>query len=222
MKIQNLHSWNVTPKEAIAIQKTLFNKIDLKRGFGRIRLIGGIDASFSKDGSIAYGCLVVLDFGKLEIIEIVRRKTRLRFPYIPTLLSFREAPCVLECLRCCKRNPDLILVDGQGTAHPRNLGLATHIGILVDKPTIGCAKTRLYGEYEEPGPHKGDWSYLVKAKERLGAVLRTRDSVKPIFVSPGHKIDTVSSVDVVMRSLTRYRIPEPIRQAHILCNEYKK
>ena len=180
--------------------------------------MAGADASFDDDRAI--GAVVIMKIPGFEVVESAAVERRLNFPYIPTLLTFREGPVLLECFRVLKSEPDLIIFDGQGIAHPRGMGLAAHLGVLTGKPSIGCAKSKLYGDYKEPGGMKGDFSYLKdKSGKRIGAVLRTRSGVKPVFVSPGHMINIEDSVKTVLKCCDKYRIPEPVRFSHSLANK---
>lgn len=215
MKLKNLHPWDLSPPEAIKLQNKLRQKIELKKWQSRLRLIAGVDASFKKGKAI--GAVVVLDYPGFKIIEQVRQVSRISYPYIPGLLTFREGPVIEKCFKSLKNKPDIIVFDGQGIAHPRNMGIATHMGILLDKPTVGCAKTWLYGNYEEPKSKRGTFSYLFDRKrKKIGAVLRTKDMIKPVFVSPGHKMDIDSSIRLILMCTGRYRLPEPLRLAHQL------
>lgn len=163
-----------------------------------------------------------MSFPKLEIIEIATAHGPSQFPYIPGLLSFREVPILMEAWKTLKHVPDLILVDGQGIAHPRRFGLAAHLGVTLDIPAIGCAKSRLTGRFEEPGLKKGDWSPLTDKGETIGAVLRTKDKVSPMFISCGHRVSLPSAIKLVLECTTRYRMPEPTRQAHLASNAFRK
>ena len=176
--------------------------------------IAAVDAAFDGESVIAVASLFAYP-SLLHISDAVARE-KVRFPYVPGLLSFREGHAFISAIRKLKQVPDVIIVDGQGIAHPLGCGIASHIGVLLDMPTIGCAKSRLVGEYSEPGPKKGQWSPLIYKGSEVGAVLRTRDNVRPVFVSPGHLIDLCSSVAIVLQSLTQYRIPEPLRSADYL------
>jgi len=193
----------------------------------RPRFIAGLDCAFSRDGKRIFAVAVVLkvvgsrrrgaegaESFELEHIETVSAVQETRFPYIPGLLSFREAPVCLEAVKKLSRQPDLFVIDGQGIAHPRRLGLASHLGLFLDRPTIGCAKSRLIGTFEEPGSEKGAWSPLRDGEEVIGAVVRTRSRVKPVFVSVGHKCMLEDVIRVTLACVTRYRIPEPTRLAH--------
>jgi deoxyribonuclease V len=208
-----LHSWDVTPSEAVAIQQSLRSKVQLTNVFDpqQIRTVAGIDASY-KD--VGHAAVVVLSFPDLQLIEQVTATRAISFPYVPGLLSFREAPVVLDAIAKLTHQPDVMIFDGQGIAHPRRLGIAAHIGVYLDRPTIGCAKSRLVGTYQEPGPEKGDYSPLLEHDgEVIGAVLRTKQNTKPLFISPGHKIDLKTSVWLVLNCVKNYRLPETTRLA---------
>lgn len=215
MKFKVLHPWNLNPKEAIKIQKNLKRKVKLNHLQITPRIVAGADATFKQD--LAQGVVVLIDLADFRIIEWVCKTKKVSFPYIPGLLTFREGPVLEKCFRAIKFNPDVIIFDGQGIAHPRNMGLATHLGILLDKPTIGCAKTWLWGKYKEPKERRGAFSYLYgDKKKKLGAVLRTQGKIKPLYVSPGYKIDLKSSIKIVLRCTQKYRLPQPLRLAHQL------
>ena len=200
------------------MQEALRQRVVCKDRLNAVRFVAGADVGFEDGGKTTRAAVVVLSFPQLELVEksIVRRKTR--FPYIPGYLSFREAPAVLAALGKLKQKPDLLLCDGQGIAHPRRFGLACHIGVLADIPTIGVAKTRLIGQYREPATRKGSQTPLTDDGELVGTVLRTRDNVKPLFVSCGHRIGLETAVDYVLKCVTRYRLPETTRWAHRLAS----
>jgi deoxyribonuclease V len=206
-----LHSWNVTPGEAIAIQEALRTRIRLRDTFAATHVIAGADMSI--DGDWGCGGVITYTFPRLEEIERRSVRMKLTFPYVPGLLAFREAPVLLAALELLSTEPDLLLFDGQGIAHGRRMGIATHMGILLNKPTIGCAKSRLVGTFKEPGSDRGCYEPLVHEGETVGAVLRTRKQVRPIFVSPGTGISLKTSINIVMRCLDGYRIPKPTREA---------
>jgi len=214
MRYNNLHRWDLTPKEAIKLQYDLTKRIILKKVFPKeLKIIAGVDVSVKNNTSKA--AIVILSYPEFEILETVTHTEKTSFPYIPGLLSFREGPVILECVRKLKIEPDVFVFDGQGLAHPRKIGLASHIGIFLERPCIGSAKTHLYGEYSSPGTKKGDFSLLIaKDGDPVGAALRTRDNIKPIFVSPGHLIDIDSSVNIILSCSPKYKLPEPIRVAH--------
>lgn len=215
MKFKNIHPWDLSSREAIKLQNQLRRKIKLKKFSVTPKLIAGADVSFKKGR--AYGAVVVVNCPEFKVIENVRKIAKISYPYIPGLLTFREGPVLEKCFKAIKFEPEVIIFDGQGIAHPRNMGLATHLGILLDKPTIGCAKTRLFGDYVEPGKKRSSFSYLLDNQAKMiGAVLRTRDNIKPVYVSAGHKIDLISSIRIVLRCTKKYRLPEPLRLAHQL------
>jgi len=221
MDISDLHPWDVTYKEAVKIQKELKDKVVLKNIDKRIRYVAGLDVSYARGSDIMWAGVVILDFPSLNKAEEVWSQKKVSFPYIPGLLSFREIPALLEALRKIEIEPDLIFCDGQGIAHPRGLGLASHLGIILNKPTIGCAKSRLVGTYNQVGERKGNYAYLTYKNRVIGAVVRTRSKVKPIFVSPGYGIMLNDCVKFVLETCSTYRIPEPTRQAHLLVNSVR-
>jgi deoxyribonuclease V len=212
------HRWDLTPAEAIALQRDLADRVVREDRIGKVRHVCGIDVGFEEDGAITRAAVVVLAFPGLELVEhaIARRKTT--FPYVPGLLSFREIPAVLEALARLRIRPDLALCDGQGIAHPRRCGLASHIGLAAGLASIGVAKTRLIGEHRAPRDRRGAWAPLVDAGETIGAVLRTRSGVKPVYVSIGHRVSLASAIAYVMACCTRYRLPETTRWAHRLAS----
>ena len=215
MKIRKIHPWKTSVKEAIRIQKRLSKKIKRSKVSGPIKVIAGCDASFPKDGNKVLAAVVVLSFPALEVLEIVTAIRKANFPYVPGLLTFREGPALLDCFKKIKIRPQVLFFDGQGIAHPRHMGIATHLGILLDLPTIGCAKSKLFGTYKEPAPKRGSFSIIKgKQNEILGAVLRTRDDVRPVFVSLGHRMNLEDAIKLTLKVARKYRIPEPLRQAH--------
>jgi deoxyribonuclease V len=213
MKIKpfKLHSWDVTPREAITIQEMLRGRIKLRDACRKIHVIAGADVSF--DNEWGYGGVITYTFPGLEEIERRSVRMKLTFPYIPGLLAFREAPVLLAAIEQLSTEPDLMLFDGQGIAHDRRMGIATHMGIVLNKPTIGCAKSRLVGTFAEPGEARGCYKPLFHEGETVGAVVRTRKGVKPIFVSPGTAISLSTSIEIVLQCLDGYRIPKPTREA---------
>ncbi|MDD5036253.1 MAG: deoxyribonuclease V [Methylococcaceae bacterium] len=218
MKLEHLHPWNLTPKEAIAVQRELRNHLILHDDFGEVRRVAGVDCGFEQGGSVIRAAVAVLSFPGLEPVEQAVAHLATAFPYVPGLLSFREIPAVLAALEKLAVLPDLLLVDGQGLAHPRRLGIACHLGLLTNLPALGVGKTRLIGSHEEPPQCRGGWVPLMDGQERIGAVLRSRAGVKPLFISAGHRINLESSVDWVMRCTTHYRLPETTRHAHRLAS----
>ena len=212
----------LAPSDAIELQRRLRSKVKLLPLKRAVAKVGGVDVSFSMESDELWAAVVIYKYPELVEVESKWVKGRAHFPYIPGLLSFRELPHIIEAIGKLKTLPDVIICDGQGIAHPRGLGIASHLGIMLNCPTIGCAKTRLIGEYSEPGPLKGDYSLLKVGKKTVGVVLRTRDNVRPVFVSPGHMITLDQSIDIIIKTCPKYRIPEPIRSAHNLVNRLRK
>jgi deoxyribonuclease V len=210
-----LHSWNIPPKEALALQKRLASQVVLKDLPERITLIAGADVGYSRRQNIAVAVLALYTFPALEFQELVQRHDKISYPYVPGLLSFREVPLILQTFQLLQEKPDVVLCDGQGVAHPRRLGLASHLGLWLNLPTVGCAKTRLVGSHGKVGPKKGQYRSLMHRNNRVGVVLRTRAKVKPLYVSPGHLAEVDSSRKLVVRCCLKYRLPEPIRKAHL-------
>lgn len=211
-----LHSWEVTVEEAIRIQEDLKHRILIKNTLSKVKTVAGADVSYSKDHRSLSGGIAVLSFPDLKILDKALAFEEVRFPYIPGLFSFREAPVLLQAFQRLKIKPDLILFDGQGIAHPRRFGMASHLGLWLDLPSIGCAKTSLIKDYVLPKSAKGSLTWIYLKGEKVGAVLRTRANVKPIFISPGHRVDLATSIRIVLTTCQKYRIPEPIRIAHHL------
>ena len=216
MEIDKLHPWPRSARDAIALQKKLAPRVVLTPIVNAPRWIAGEDAAFSPDGTRVIAGVVLWDAVENCMIESRVASASCRFPYIPGLLSFRELPGVLAAFRKLRRTPDVVLCDAQGIAHPRRLGLASHLGLWLNLPTIGCAKSRLCGEHDEPGQHKGGAAELWHSGERVGTVLRTRDRVKPLYISPGHLCDHEAAVAQTLRYAVKYRLPEPTRLAHQL------
>lgn len=232
MKIKNLHRWNLTPKQAIALQKKLAPKIKFTAVKKFSKLVAGLDCAFSKDGKKIIAAVVVLKLTELKVIETKYAVRKLRFPYIPGLLSFREAPACLSAVKKLKNTPDAFLIDGQGYAHPRRFGIASHLGLFLNKPTIGCAKSLLIGEFKMPSPAKGSCEPLTTRlrqgcawqanHETLGMVLRTATNVKPIFISVGNKCTLKDAIKIALACCSGYRIPEPTRLADHLVAKLKQ
>jgi deoxyribonuclease V len=205
--------WNLTPREAMRLQESLRERVELQDRFVDIRYVAGADVAFDPQTEVAFAGVIVYRFPGLEEVERRMARRKLRFPYVPGLLSFRECPVLLAAFARLRTEPDLILIDGHGRAHPRRFGIACHIGILFDKPTIGCAKSRLVGEHQEPGERAGSTTPLMLQGERLGVVLRTRDHVRPIYVTTGHRVSLDSAVGLVKQCVDGFRIPKPTREA---------
>ncbi|MDO8473524.1 MAG: deoxyribonuclease V [Dehalococcoidia bacterium] len=215
MELRRLHEWNLTFDEAREVQLDLAGKVCRRNEVNAPRLVAGIDARYDGSRGLATGAVVVLSFPDLKMLEVRVSHCVPTFPYVPGLLSFREIPVIMEACRKVVLTPDLIFVDGQGIAHPRRFGLASHAGLLLDRPSIGCAKSRLIGEYEAPGPEKGSMSDLKDDGEVIGAVLRTKAGTKPVYVSVGHNVDLAAATHWSLACCTRYRLPDPARLAHL-------
>ena len=223
MEIKQLHSWKVSTANASKIQTDLREKLILhsQTDFSTIQTIAAADVSCNKFETVLYAAVVVVRFSDLQILNSYTSISYTSFPYIPGFLSFREAPAVLDIFKELSDPPDVLICDGQGIAHPRGIGLASHIGLFLDLPTIGCAKSVLVGSYTDPAPLKGSCSPLSYRDQIVGTALRSRSNVKPVFVSCGHKIGLQDAVQLVLHSCQRYRIPEPLRMAHRLVNEIR-
>jgi deoxyribonuclease V len=222
MKFKALHFWDLTPGQAIALQKQLAGRVLLKgvRPWS-LKTVAGVDVSYKKWGRLFHAAVVVLDYASMAVLETMTASGPCSFPYVPGLLSFRELPILLQAFAKLETVPDVILADAQGVAHPRRLGLASHLGLWLDLPTIGCAKSRLCGAHKEPGSAKGSWKPLLDNGEEIGRVVRTRAQVKPLYVSPGHKVDFDAALEIVLQCSRGYRLPEPTRQAHLLSNKIR-
>jgi deoxyribonuclease V len=215
VRVHELHSWDVSPSEAREIQVSLASRVVTENGIIHPRLIAGIDISSPDAQGVARGAVVVLRYPEFGIVEVEEAQSRIRFPYVPGLLSFRESPLILAACEKLSNVPDLILVDGQGIAHPRRFGLASHVGLVLDLPTIGCAKSILCGEHLPVAEEAGSHAELIDRGELVGGALRTKSGVKPIYVSVGHRIDLASALQWVMKCCRGYRLPEPTRLAHL-------
>jgi len=214
--------WNLAPRAAVREQERLRERVILADQFGPIRYVAGADLAFDPATDVAVAGVIVYRFPELVEVERRRAQRKLRFPYVPGLLSFREGPALLAAFARLRTEPDLILIDGHGRAHPRLFGIASHIGVLLDKPTIGCAKSLLVGEHQEPGREAGSTASLWFKGERVGEVLRTRDGVKPIYVTTGHRIALDSAVELVKRCADGFRIPKPTREADHYVRELRR
>lgn len=214
-----LHGWDLSPAQAVQLQRELAGRVIRHDAFGPVHSVAGVDVGFEDGNTVTRAAVVVLDFPALTVRSrtLVRRPTS--FPYIPGLLTFRELPAVLEAFEQHEVMPDLVLYDGQGIAHPRRLGIAAHLGVWLDLPVIGAAKSRLVGRHDEVPAVRGAWRPLEDRGERIGAVLRTRASAKPLYVSIGHRVSLESTIDYVLACAPRYRLPETTRAAHALASE---
>ena len=209
--------------EALAIQRQLQNRVIKQNGFREINRIAGVDLAQIHGGEQLICGILVYSFPQLVEVERSFFIVRVVFPYVPGLLAFREGPAIIETFKRLKTKPDLLMVDGQGIAHPRGCGIASHVGVILDIPSIGVAKKRLYGNFDEPGEMRGDWTDLRSPTgESIGAVLRTKNNTKPVFVSIGHKIDLETSIGVTLRCTNGFRIPEPTRQADVFVTQVRR
>jgi deoxyribonuclease V len=218
LKFRQLHSWHVTPAEARTIQQKLRDQVETEDRLGPVSRIAGVDVGFEEGGRITRAAVAVLGFPDLQLLQQAVARLPTGFPYVPGLLSFREIPAVLKALEQLNPLPELLLCDGQGLAHPRRFGIACHLGVVTDIPSIGVAKSRLVGSHQEPGPEKGCWVPLMDRDERIGAVLRTRNNVRPLYISSGHRISLETAMDYVLACTPKYRLPETTRQAHKLAS----
>jgi len=214
MEVKKLHKWDLTYEQARLLQDKLAFQLKFTPVAKTPKIVAGIDCAFSKDGNRIGGVVIVMSYPELEVIETQSATTEVTYPYIPGLLSFREAPVCIKAVEKLENVPDVFLVDGQGIAHHRKLGIAAHLGLFFDKPTIGCAKSRLVGEYEEPKKEKGNFTPLLYKGDQIGAVVRTRTNVKPLFISVGHKCDLNFAIEMTLACAKKYRLPEPTRLAH--------
>lgn len=219
-----MHAWDITPKEAVAVQKELRESVRIGPLEATPRLVAGCDISANRFSNEIFGGFVVMSWPTLETVQVVSVHETARFPYIPGLLSFREIPALLDAWERIADKPDLVFVDGAGIAHPRRIGIAAHLGVLLGVPTIGCAKSLLTGLYDEPGTEAGSRTPLWdrKREEIIGTVLRTKRNVKPLFISPGHRVGIEQSADLVLEATRGYRLPEPTRRAHEAMNEARR
>ena len=224
MKIKSIHSWNVSPGEAVQIQKRLAEQVKIAPLPREPEIIAGADIGWINGSPVrAFAGVVLMEFPSLRVVGEIIREGEIDFPYVPGLLSFREAPLLLELFKTLSPAPDLVFFDGHGIAHPRRLGLASHLGLFLNCPTVGCAKSKLIGNYMELDDSKGSFSSLKNSGGQvLGAAVRSRQGCKPIFISAGHLIDLDDAIRWTLHCVTRYRIPEPTRLAHNLVAQYKR
>ena len=222
MRVEELHGFDLSPAEARQLQGELASRVVTGPALdlGAVRYVAGADVS--TEGDRAYATVAVLDFPGLSVVEVEGFEARLEFPYVPGLLAFREIPSVAGALRKVETAVDAVILDAQGLAHPRRMGLASHIGLFLDVPTVGCAKSLLVGRHEEPGLEKGSVADLVHRGEVVGKVVRTRERVSPVYISVGNGIDLSSAVELVLACCTKYRLPEPTRQAHNAANRLRR
>jgi deoxyribonuclease V len=219
VKARNLHDWQLTPEQAKKLQQELAGLVSGVNEASKVQLIAGVDISAPDATGFARAAVVVLSYPELTLVESKVVKRQVTFPYVPGLLSFREAPLVLAACGELEHDPDLIMIDGQGIAHPRRFGIASHLGVLWDKPTIGCAKSRLCGEHEPPPPEAGSYVKLWDNGEVIGAVLRTKLGAPPLYISIGHKVDLKAAISWVLKCCRGQRLPEPTRLAHLAASD---
>lgn len=222
MKVEQLHRWDLGFAEAIALQRQLAERVDVRTPLTRCELIAGADISYDRFSDVLFAGVVVLQAPDWEIVERQGVVGTATFPYRTGLLSFREAPVLLEAFARVRAEPDVVMLDGQGLAHPRRLGLACHVGLFLERPTLGCAKSLLTGKFRDLGPRAGAVAPLWDRGEVVGEAVRTKNKVKPVFVSAGHRVDLPSAVRVVLASCRGYRLPEPTRQAHLYVNQLRQ
>jgi deoxyribonuclease V len=218
----DLHDWVIEPREAVALQRSLHSRLQLAPLTTRPETIAGGDISFNLYSSTVYAGFIVLSLPSLEIIEQVGAVSEVHFPYVPGLLSFREIPPLLEAWKQLNVEPDVVMIDGHGIAHPRRFGIASHFGLVVDRPTIGCGKSVLVGTFDMPQPQRGDWTEMRHHGEVIGAAVRTKNKVQPVYISPGNLIDLDGAIELTLNCCTSYRLPEPTRRAHLLVNALRR
>ena len=221
MKCLNLHPWDLSYEEAVKVQQDLSKRLILEPSEIEPKLIAGADVSYSKGSDLFFSAVVVLEMPSMRVLEEASAKGKVDFPYIPGLLSFREAVILTKAFEKIKSVPDVVIFDGQGIAHPRGVGLASHIGLMLDLPSVGCAKNKLVGSHGPVGNEVGDYAPIKFRGNVVGAALRTKKNVAPVFVSPGHRMDVPSAIEIVMKTCRGYRLPEPTRQAHVLVNRIR-
>jgi deoxyribonuclease V len=216
------HPWNLTPTEAVALQKQIAESVRCEDDLGPVRTIAGVDVSMNRFSPEGFAAIVVLSVPDMRVIEVAGARTTLAMPYIPGLLSFREIPLLLEAWERLETKPDLLMVDGHGIAHPRRLGIAAHLGVYLDVPAIGCAKSILSGKHGPLAPERGAKAPLIHRDEVIGYALRTKNKVNPVFVSCGHRVSQETAVRWVLECGRGYRLPEPTRQAHLASNALRR
>ena len=223
MRTRKLHRWDMTYREAVAIQEELRGRLILRDDglADPLRTVAGADISYDRGSDLFFAAVVLMSYPELTHLEEATFSSRVSFPYIPGLLTFREGPPLITAFTKLNQSPDFLLFDGQGIAHPRGIGLAAHLGLILDRPAIGCAKSRLVGTHAPVGEKRGDWTGLVHQDRQVGAVLRTRDQIKPVFVSQGHRISLKRAITLVLACCRGYRIPEPTRRAHLAVNRLR-
>jgi len=222
MDVPHLHDWPATAKEVVELQRALAARVDVSRPLDSFELVAGCDAAYHPDEPVLYAAVVLVRASDGSVVETRTVKREVNFPYIPRLLSFREIPALLAAFAELRLAPDAVMLDGQGVAHPRRFGIACHLGLWLGLPCLGCAKSRLVGEHGEPGPDAGDSTPLTVGGEAVGVVMRSAAGAKPVYVSPGHRIDVASAAAVVRATLSGYRHPTPTRAAHLAAGRLRE
>lgn len=213
MRVRVPHGWDLTPAEARALQEALRARVECRDRLPPLRHVAGVDVGFETGGRVTRAAVAILSWPQLRVTERALARRETSFPYVPGLLAFRELPAIVAALEELHTEPDLVFCDGQGIAHPRRFGIACHLGLLIDRPTLGVGKSRLVGTHDDPGRERGSRTPLIDRGETVGSVLRTRTAVRPVYVSPGHRIGLETAVELVLAAAPRYRLPEPIREA---------
>lgn len=219
---RSLHPWTVTPAEAVTIQQRLREQVRIEPLPAEPETIAGCDISFNKYEETVYAGIVVLRLDTLEVLEEVGVVSTAPFPYVPGLLTFREGPALIEAWQKLTIEPDVVMFDGHGMAHPRRMGIATHMGLWINRPSFGCGKSVLAGKFDDPAPERGNWTPMLHRGDTIGAALRTKNKVNPVFISPGHLIDLPTAIDLTLRCDGGYRLPEPTRRAHLFVNTVRR
>jgi deoxyribonuclease V len=222
MKVRTLHNWRVSVEQAIRLQERLSEMVIQEGEVSCVRLVAGCDVAYKNAQGVLFGGVVLWDLRQNLVVETQVARRPVTFPYVPGLLGFRETPVLLEALSRLRGGPDVLLIDGQGIAHPRGMGLASHLGLHTNVPAVGCAKTILVGSHDPLGDRRGSWVWLHFESRPVGVVMRTRSGVRPIYVSPGHRISIEEARRLVLLCLGRFRVPEPVRQAHLLVAQQKR
>lgn len=222
MELKQLHDWPATEAEAVELQNALASRVDVSPALTTFDLVAGCDIAYHLTEPVLFAAVVVVRASDRAVVETRTVTQETKFPYVPGLLSFRELPALLTAFADLRHAPDAVMLDGQGIAHPRRFGVACHLGLWLNLPCIGCAKTRLTGDHGEPGPEAGDTTPLTLGGEQVGVVLRSAAGAKPVYVSPGHRVDLASATAVVRATLSGYRHPTPTREAHMAANALRR
>lgn len=222
MEFKPFHEWPTNPNDAIKIQHELRSKVVVESSFENVELITALDTAYNNEYNRLYAAAVTMSYSELSCIERSVAEMEAHFPYVPALMAFREGPVILKALSRLQTKPDIIVYPGHGIAHPRSLGMASHLGLITGIPSIGCARKKLIGDYRMPSREKGSCASLFLSNVEVGLVYRSKDNVRPVFVTPGHMCSIRDAIDIVIHCLTEYRMPEPLRLAHLYANKYKQ